>query len=129
MYNVPIVTVASTYTNINKWRSLIIAINETFYYGEKLGHYMINPNQFQSYGTMVWEKPFDSNRELYVETKDGDTIDLIANGTNIGFHSIAPTEHALQSLPHVHPTSKFKWNPETVHLGEFRADAFKEKYR
>ena len=29
---------------------------------------------------------------------------------------------------HVHLTSKFQWNPETVQLGEVRDDAFKPKY-
>ena len=45
---------------------------------------------------MVWDNPFDLNRKLCVETEDGDTIDLIENGTNIGFDSITPTEHELQ---------------------------------
>ena len=61
MYNFPIVTSASTYTNINTGRFFIIVINEALYYGKKVGHSMINPNQLQSYGTMVWDNPFDSN--------------------------------------------------------------------
>ena len=63
----------------------MIVINEAFYYGRKLGHYLINPNQLRSHGTMVWDKPFDLNREPFIETKDGDAIYLIENGTNIGF--------------------------------------------
>ena len=46
MYNVPIVTGASTYTNINTGISFIIIIIEALYYGKKLGHSMIDPNQF-----------------------------------------------------------------------------------
>ena len=104
MYNVPIVIGASTYTNRNTGRSFITFINEALYYGKNLGHSMINTNKLISYGTMVWYNPFDSNRELCVETENGDTIDLIANGTKIGFDSRAPTENELQSLPHVHLT-------------------------
>ena len=44
MYNVSIVTGASTYMNINTSRSFITVINEEFYYGEKIGHSLINPN-------------------------------------------------------------------------------------
>ena len=66
---------------------------------------------------MVWDNPFDSNRELCVETEDGNTIDIMENCTNIGFDSRAPTEYELQSLPHVHLKSKFQRNPETVQLG------------
>ena len=68
MYNVPIVTGASTYTERNTGRSFIIVINETLYYDKKLGHSLINPNQFRSYMTMFWDKPFDSNIELCIET-------------------------------------------------------------
>ena len=53
---------------------------------------------------MVWDKFFGLNIEICIETEDGDTIDLIATGTNIGFKSRAPTDHELQSLPHVHLT-------------------------
>ena len=46
MYNVPIVTGALTYTDRNTGISFIIVINEALYYGKKLGHYLINTNQF-----------------------------------------------------------------------------------
>ena len=77
MYNVPIVIGASTYMNRNTEIQFKIVINEAFYYGNKIGHSLINPNQLQSYGTIVWDNPFDSNIEICVETEDGDTIDLI----------------------------------------------------
>ena len=128
IYNVPISTSESTYIDRNTGRSFIIFINEALYYGKKIGHYLINPNQLQSYGTMVWDNTFDSNRELCVETEDGDTIYITANGAKFGFDSRAPTEHELQLLPHVHLTSKFQWNPDTVQLEEVRANTFKAKY-
>ena len=77
---------------------------------------------------MVWDNTFDSNKELCVETEDGDTIYITANGAKFGFDSRAPTEHELQLLPHVHLTSKFQWNPDTVQLEEVRANTFKAKY-
>ena len=89
---------------------------------------MINPNKLRSYGTMVWNNPFDSNRELRVETEVGETIDLIANGKNIGFNSRTQTEHKLQSMLHVRLISNFQWNLEKFQIGEVRADAFKAKY-
>ena len=95
MYNVPIVTGASKYMNRNTGKLFIIVINEAFYYGEKIGQSLINPNQLQSYGTMVWDKKIDLNRELCVETENVNTIDIIANGTNVGFNSRALTEHEL----------------------------------
>ena len=46
-YNGQIITGASTYTNRNTEKIFIIVINEALYYGEKLGHYLINPNQLR----------------------------------------------------------------------------------
>ena len=58
MYNVPIVTCASTYMDRNTGIFFITVINEALYYGNKLGHYLISPNQLQSYKTMVWGRTF-----------------------------------------------------------------------
>ena len=103
IFNVQIVTGAQTYTDTYTGILFIIVTHEVLYYGNKLGHYLINLNLLRSYETMGWDNPFDSNRDLCVETEDGDIIDIIANDMNIGFDSRAPTEHELKSLPHVEP--------------------------
>ena len=72
-----------------------IVTNEALYYGKKLGYSITNPNQLRSWKTMVWDNPYDQNRELCVENEDGDMIDITANGTRIGFDSRAPTDHAF----------------------------------
>ena len=126
--NVLIVTGESMYTDRNTGRSFIIVINEALYYGKKLGHSLIIPNQLQSYGTVVRYNSFDSNREMCVKTEDGDTINLISNGTNIVLYSISSTEHEFQLLPRVQLTSKFQWNPDMFQLGEVRFNAFETKY-
>ena len=108
----------------NTGRLFIIVLNKALCYSKKLGHSLINPNQLRSYGTMVWDKPFDSTRQLFVETENGNTIYILADGIKVGLDSRAPTDHKLQSLPHVHLTSKIQWNPETVQLGEVRYNSF-----
>ena len=118
LHNVPIVTGATTVMNTANGRSFIMIINEALYYGKKLGHSLINPNQFRRYGTMVWDNPFDPLREIFIETGDGDIIELISNGTKIGFESHAPTEEELRTLPHVEVTSASNWNPSTVKLSK-----------
>ena len=58
-----------------------MVINEALYYGRKLNHSLINPNQVRCYETMVWDNPFDPYRELCIKTGDGNTIDLTPDGT------------------------------------------------
>ena len=62
MYNVPIVSDATTVTDIITGNSFIIVINEALYYGKKLDQSLINPNQLRCYETMVWDNPFDPYR-------------------------------------------------------------------
>ena len=45
MYNVPLVTRASTYMNRNTGRLFLNVLNEALYYGKKIVHYLINLNQ------------------------------------------------------------------------------------
>ena len=42
----------------------IMLVKEVLYYSKKLDHSLINPNQLICYGKMVWDNPFDQNRDL-----------------------------------------------------------------
>ena len=54
---------------------------------------------------MVWDKPFDSYRDICIEPGDGNTIDLTPEGTKIAFRSHVPTDEELGTLPHIEVTS------------------------
>ena len=105
LYNVPIVTGATTVTDSITGNSFIMVINEALYYGKKLDHSLINPNQLRFDETMVWDNPFDLCRDLCTETVDVNTIDLTPDGTKIGFSSHVPTGEELRTLPHIEVTS------------------------
>ena len=78
-----------------------MVINEELYYGKKLDHSLINPNQLRCYKTMVWDNPFDPYRELCIKTGDGNTIDLTPDSTNIVFISYVPMYEDIRTLPHI----------------------------
>ena len=54
---------------------------------EKMNHSLINPNQLGCYGTMVWDNHSGPNMNICLETCEGNTINFIPNGTDIGFSS------------------------------------------
>ena len=58
-YNVSLVSGATTVTDIITGNLFIVVKNEALYYGKKLDHSLINPNQLICSETMVWGKPFD----------------------------------------------------------------------
>ena len=62
LYNVPIMSGATTVTDSVIGNAFIMVINEALYYGKKLNHSLINPNQLKFYETMVWDNPFDPYR-------------------------------------------------------------------
>ena len=96
----------------------ILVINEALYYGAKLDHSLINPNQVRSYGIPFWDNPFDVERGLRVEIDEAVSITMETKGTKIRFESRAPTERELHECVHVQLTSKMAWNPSKVSLSE-----------
>ena len=122
LYNVPIVSGATTVTDSITGKSFIIVINEALYYGKKLNHSLINPNQLRCYETMVWDNPFEPYRDLCIEMDDGNTIYLTPDGTKIGFSSYVTTNKELRTLPHIEVTSGSEWNTNTVKLGKVSMD-------
>ena len=118
LHNVPIVTGATVYTDRSTGASMILVVNEGLYYGEKLDHSLINPNQLRHHETQVWDNPFDPLRDLFMETDEGEAIELKTSGTKVYFETRTPTTRELDTLPHVHLTSSFEWNPHDVVLGK-----------
>ena len=56
---VPIVSGATAYDDLGTNTTYILVINEASYYGNKLDHSLINPNQVRAYGIDFWDNPFD----------------------------------------------------------------------
>ena len=74
----------------------------------------MNPNQLRCYGTMVWDNTFNPTMHICLETCEGGTIDIILDGTIIGFSLHVPTKEELRTLPHIEVTSSSEWNLNTV---------------
>ena len=119
MTSVPIVTGATTYHHPNG-QSYILVINEALFYGTKLKHTLLNPNQIRHYGHGFWDNPYDKEQKLGIEAYDGNielNIPMAYAGTKLSFTSTAPTNFELNTLPHVELTSSEQWDPENVKLG------------
>ena len=124
--NVPIVSGATTYRHPNG-NSYILVVNEALYYGKKLSHSLLNPNQLRHFGIGFWDNPYDVSRALSIEIEDGPTIPLHYEGTKLIFESHVPTDHELNTLPHFHLTSTQPWEPHSVILGKVHRNPRNEK--
>ena len=117
--NIPIVSGATAWTDAANGVTYILIINEALYYGNKLDHSLINPNQIRANGIDVHDNPFDAV-PISIDMGDGLIIPLIKNGTKIYFDSRTPTEEELNMCQHIQLTSSNEWNPESVVLGEMK---------
>ena len=116
--SIPIVSGATTYYHPNG-KAFILIINEALYYGSKLDHSLINPNQLRHNGIGFWDNPYDHTHKLAIEVYDRDVeIPLYYQGTKLIFESTVPTEMELNTLPHLILTSDTQWNPGEVTLGQ-----------
>jgi hypothetical protein len=91
---VPIVAGGTAYDDPTTGTTYIMVFNEALYYGTKLDHSLINPNQVRSYGIRFWDNPFDRTGELCIDVNDELQIPMMAKGTKIQFASrTSTTQH------------------------------------
>ena len=66
---VPIVSGATAWDNPVTGQTYILVINEGLYYGNKMEHSLINPNQIRAYGIPLWDNTYDHSRngELWTQ--------------------------------------------------------------
>ena len=97
LVNVPIVSGATAFDDKHTGETFILVFNESLYYGPKLGHSLLNPNQLRSNGLGFWDNPFDHNHSLCIETNCGIIIPLSIEGTKLSFRSRVPTTFELNT--------------------------------
>ena len=117
MTNVPIVSGATAYDDPDG-ETYILIFHESLYYGTKLEHSLINPNQIRHNDVEFWDNPYDNSHDLCIHTNDGLVIPLTYEGTKLVFHTRVPSKHELATCHHVDMTSKEIWEPSEVTLGE-----------
>ena len=112
--NVPIVSGATAYDDPITGKTYILVFHEALYYGDKLDHTLINPNQVRAYGIPFWDNPFDASHTLSIDVDNNLTIPLRTVGTKVMFRTRVPTPYELETSDHIHMTSSTPWNPAEV---------------
>ena len=80
---VTIVNGATAWDDPLTQHTYILVINEALYYGTKLKHSLINPNQVRSYGIKFWDIPFDKEKGLRIKLDDSVDITMQKKGTDV----------------------------------------------
>jgi Reverse transcriptase (RNA-dependent DNA polymerase) len=100
--------------------TVLLTIHQALWYGTKMDHSLINPNQLRSYGVPVWDNPFDPTRDIQIEATDSVLIPLQQMGTKTLFNSRSPSDEELQdtTLLRIELTSKRPWDPRDMQVSQ-----------
>jgi hypothetical protein len=59
--------------------TILLTIHQALWYGTKMDHSLINPNQLRSYGVPVWDNPFDPTRDINIEATESLLYPITSN--------------------------------------------------
>jgi len=112
--NVPIGTIATAWVNPENGEVIVLVMNEALYFGDRLDHTLICPNQLRSFGIVVDDTPkqFDPKSTHSIEVPGDDlTIPLEMNGVVSYFSSHKPSEEELENCRRITLSSDIPWDP------------------
>ena len=112
--NVPIGTVGTAWVNPESGETFIIVLNEALYFGERLDHSLLCPNQMRAYGILVEDTPRQFNAtSTHSISVPGEnvSIPLELNGVVSYFASHKPSNEELENCQRLVLSSDIPWNP------------------
>ena len=112
--NIPIVTAATAWQSPSSGATYILILNESLWMGDSMKTTLINPNQLRHYGVQVQDNPM-SHLPLSIVTEDNEfSMNLSMAGTIVFAETHTPTDHELETCPHIELTSPQPWDPFNV---------------
>jgi hypothetical protein len=128
--DVPVASVATAWDDPKDGSTIILVVSEAFYFGERMPHSLLCPNQLRDNGIIVHDCPkyYDntSSHSITVPCSDGDIeLPLQMRGTISYLDTRKPTEEELLQCPRYELTSAAPWNPSLL-LGSDLGDSFCE---
>ena len=127
---VPIATVATAWSDEHTGQGFILIMHEVLFFGNDLDHSLINPNQVRHNGFQLFDNPFetDPTRQMGIVLNESDRIPFQSQGTTIYFNTRYPTDHEMETYPHVVLTCEAPWDPSGVAMpGATFQDRFVQK--
>ena len=114
--NVPIAHGATAWDHPDTGETFILIVNEGLYFGAKMEHSLLNPNQIRHFHNVVQDNPYAPMEDLLrIEVPEDDFIlPMQTKGVDILFHSRTPNSYELDNCKYVTLTSEHPWNPHQV---------------
>jgi hypothetical protein len=112
MHDIPIATVGTVWTKSVTGESCLLAFNQCIFFGDRLKHSLIYPNQLRAHGIIVQDIPsqFDTKSQHAI-IHEALTIPLDLVGVVLYFKTRIPSEDEVDTLqvPHLQFMSTLDW--------------------
>ena len=94
--DVPICT-AATALELESGETIILEFGQGLWFGERMEHSLINPNQCRSYGIRVCDDPTDEYRKIGMELSDDYVVPFQMKGNTCYFQSRSPSLSEIET--------------------------------
>jgi hypothetical protein len=117
MKNIPIVSAATAWTNDKTGEVVILYFHQVLWYGKRLQHSLLNPNQIRHYGQPLCDDILtDKSRPFGIDIDNEFIIPFTMSGTNIYFQYRVPSQWELDHCRTFAITHDSTWEPTTVNI-------------
>ena len=125
--SISITSAATAWNDPRTGVAYILIFHETLFYGPRLDHSLINPNNLRGFGVDYWDNPYDKDHQLCIEVKGEVTIPLYTKGTKVCFDTHKPSQDKLNQCPKIVMNSARPWNPQDVVMGQTETQRLKRR--
>ncbi len=102
---------AATAVDLDSGETIILEFGQDLWFGERMEHSLINPNQCRSFGVRVCGDPTEGNRKLGMELLGDYFVPFTMRGTTSNFQSCSPELSELDTCKTFQVSDAHTWNP------------------
>ena len=121
MKGIPIVTALTAYDIPNTTETILLVLNEALYFGNKLLHTLLTPNQMRAAGLVVQDIPrqFDPNSTHSIYLPGSEIVlPLELDGIISFFCTRQPTQNEIETCARFDLTASARWHPYSGRFAE-----------
>ncbi len=100
-----------TDVDLESGETIILEFGQGLWFGNRMEHSLINPNQCRSFGISLCDDPTDPNRKLGIELSDDYVVPFNMRGTTCYFLSRSPSVSEIETCRTFRLTDTDIWNP------------------
>ena len=100
-----------TAVELDSGETIILEFGQGLWFGERMEHSLINPNQCRAFGIQVSDDPTDDTRTFGIELGDDYVVPFKMRGTTSFFQSRSPSNFEIETCKTFRVSDPDTWDP------------------